>query len=165
VLAAAVLGVLTQVLDLRDRLFGEEVPVVGRDGAITSVEIDRLNASRHDYCRAELGGDALDACVEEPDGIGTVYAVGIRLEGYEGRCCHIDWKLVEVENGQPPSSFFEKTYSGVPDVTVRNERRDLGTYRIFVPNPARSGNFAVAFTLADSETDIDTQKAPIIRIP
>jgi hypothetical protein len=162
---AAVLAALTQVLDLRDRLFGDDMPTIGRHGAITKIKIDQSTTTRYKYCRQELDGDALETCLEGDDGFGTVFGVGIELKGYKGECCHIDWKLVEDENGEAPSPFYDKTYSGVPDVAVRNELRDIGTYRIFVPNPRRSGTFVVTFSLADRENLIETQKAPIIRIP
>ena len=159
----ALAGALGQVLNLGDRIFGDTKPAVAEQGSVTAVATGELNAGRHDYCRAQLTGEALATCLEQPDGVGNVFRVAIALQGYEGACCRLDWTVVEDETGKPPSPAFARQ-TAVEGIESDNELGDTATFDVYVPNPARAGNYFVRFTLADPDGVLGDGRSDVLRI-
>ena len=152
VLMGAVAAALNSVLDINDRLFGDEPPLTGRNAAFTKVDLVEGNALRHAYCRDEFEGRMLQDCLAEPNSIGNIFSVGLRFEGYEGVCCSLRWTLENVTLKTVPTGFED--FIAVPDIEPRNPLGDPRIFRIFVPNAAQTGKYVVHFALADRDGTI-----------
>jgi hypothetical protein len=148
----AVAAALNSVLDINDRVFGDDPPLTGRNAAFTKVDLVEDNAMRHAYCRDEFEGTTLQKCLAEPNSIGNIFSVGLSFKGYEGVCCSLHWTLENVTLKTVPTGFED--FIAVPDIEPRNPARDSRIFRIFVPNATLAGDYVVHFALEDRDGTI-----------
>jgi hypothetical protein len=159
----AVAAALGSVLDVKDRLFGDEpLPPIGRSATFTQVDLVQTNALRHSYCRDQFKGTSLADCLAGSNSVGNLFSVGIELKGYEAICCRLEWTLKDVQSLTVPAGFREVV--AVPDIEVRNPLGDIRTFTIFIPNPAQAGNYAVHFVLADRDGTIREVDSKVFQV-
>lgn len=137
---AAVLGLGVKVVDVFDG--GDGAAEVGE---ISGVVLRDRNLTRKAYCRRYLERVEQQRCLDGPglDDRGNLFLVSVKVSGYEGRCCRLEWTIYQ--DGTKLPRFSDRL--AVSNVRSPDER----DWPIWVPNPPREGDFQAVFDLYDQD--------------
>ena len=114
-------------------------------GEIVGVSLRDRNVTREDYCRRYLVGAPRQQCLDGNglDDRGNLFLVAVKVAGYDGACCRLEWTLYQ--DGTKLPRFADQP--AVLDIRSPDER----DWPVWVPNPPREGDFQAIFDLYDND--------------